>query len=520
MNKILSLDEIEKRAGTVINHKKSILLSLIATGIILRIVFTDWNHFPITPDTLVYLSEALSYSHGDAAIQNRMLWPFINSIAFLPVSFEDNLGYVNLIRINSIIISSLTIPIVYLVTLKLVNSRGWSLVAAAIFMMESNIIANSSYGIREPLFLMIGLSSIFFLVQKNDKLFWLTFVFAGLSFLTDWRGSIIFLIVFVAYSIKIQRKTNMILILIIGTLIFLAVSFPELILSFEDEEAPFIRHVLSVINLLNSENETTATFDGTGDSSKIETALFREILHTGRILLPILAIFGIVGFFALFKNFGISNKIIFISISITWIVNLLAYTVSADFRNLILLVPLFAITSTIGMKMIFQNKNHKKIIITITLISFMILSMGFLIYQIEDAEELDEKSKFAQFVINNFEGRFMGDQYGILSFHVVPPVIGIEDEADNVSNEKIGLVVSEFPLDSEEKLIQYITNRNIDFLIVDDIKDNRYLVFEEIFQNESNFTYLEKVFDSTENGFVKLNVKIYKIDRGLIELYN
>ena len=167
--------------------------------------------------------------------------------------------------------------------------------------------------------------------------------------------------------------------------------------------------------------------------------------------------------------------------------------------------------------MIFQNKKYKKIITGIILTLFLIISIIFLTYQMnEDDDQLDEKYRFSQYVVNNFEGKIMGDQYGILSFHIASPKIGFAEEEDNVSNEKIGLVVSEYPLESKENLIQYIKNRNIDYLIIDDKKDNRYLIFEDVFQNELDYKYLEKQFDSTENFYKKLNVKVFKINKNAL----
>jgi len=132
-------------------------------------------------------------------------------------------------------------------------------------------------------------------------------------------------------------------------------------------------------------------------------------------------------------------------------------------------------------------------------------------------EELEyEKNQFGKFIVTNFSGKIMGDLYNNISFNVSNAKVGKQENDDNISNENFGIVVSEYPLDSEIKLKEYSTNRKIDYLVIDDNYDKRYPIFEEIFTNEDNFPYLEKQFDSQTSGYSKLKVKIFKVDKNFL----
>lgn len=168
-----------------------------------------------------------------------------------------------------------------------------------------------------------------------------------------------------------------------------------------------------------------------------------------------------------------------------------------------------------------KNKKGNSIMLLIFIL-LIFSSIIFLHFKMEIDEEFEhEKNRFGKYIVNNYSGKVMGDLYNIISFYVPNAKIGELEEDDNISNENFGIVVSEYPLDSEIKLKEYTINRKIDYLVIDDNYDKRYPIFKEIFTNESNFSYLKKQFDSTENGYTKLNVKIFKINyEKFDEFYN
>ena len=63
---------------------------------------------------------------------------------------------------------------------------------------------------------------------------------------------------------------------------------------------------------------------------------------------------------------------------------------------------------------------------------------------------------------------------------------------------------------STTKLIESYRNDGLEYIITDDV-GTRPEFIKEIFSNESEFSYLEKVFDSKDYGH-NYNVKLFLID--------
>ena len=51
----------------------------------------------------------------------------------------------------------------------------------------------------------------------------------------------------------------------------------------------------------------------------------------------------------------------------------------------------------------------------------------------------------------------------------------------------------------------------VDYLIIDNKKDNRYPIFEEIFSNESEYSFLEKKSEYISEK-INFHVKVFKIN--------
>ena len=106
----------------------------------------------------------------------------------------------------------------------------------------------------------------------------------------------------------------------------------------------------------------------------------------------------------------------------------------------------------------------------------------------------------------------MGNMYGDLSLKIENPNLGDPNlNEPHIFNQKIGLVVASFPVDSKEKLVELIKIKKIDYLIIDNNYDIRYHIFKDINKNDLDFPFLKKILDSKDLGYNKLNVKIFKI---------
>lgn len=509
------LMKIEEKLNSF-NIKTYYILFLICTiSIITKIYFALETHAP-TPDLLVYLIEATQFSNGEFEIGNRFVWPLFLSIFFNLFDFDTLIQYANLMKIISVTISTITIPIIFLISSKIVG-RKWALVASFLYGIEPNIIENSTFAIKEPMFILLGLISIYFILHENKKLIPLAFLFAGLSLDTKIIGVSIVVILILACILRIKNNKELAKILIIGILIFMVTSFPYFITPLFDEKIPIFYQLSGIDKVVSGEIQFTATYSEDEESTTeniLKKSLLREFLHLLRINFPILFIFSIFGLYLLLKKINYENKVVIISIVSTYIFALPIYLLSAEFRNLFFITPFLCILSTIAIKKLYQKMKFKNIFLIMLLSTLFIISLIFLIEQFSvDNELFQEKEKMGKYIIENFTGNFMGSMYGDLSLKIENPNLGNTNlNEPHIFNEKIGLVVAPLPIDSKEKLVDLIKIRKIDYLIIDNNYDVRYRIFEDIIKNETEFPFLKKILDSNDIGYNKLKIKIFKIE--------
>ena len=178
------------------------ILPLCSIGIIallIRIFFTPWQLPSEAPDTYAYMIWGLSYSRGDFSNFNvdYLTWPIFLGLFFSFFKFEDIVGYLTIMRIISILVSVFTIPIVYLVSKQFVEKK-YAILSAAFFAFHPDLIQNSILGLTETIFIPIGLLSVYFIIQKNDRYLPIAFAFAGLAFDTRVNGIVLLFVLLFA----------------------------------------------------------------------------------------------------------------------------------------------------------------------------------------------------------------------------------------------------------------------------------------------------------------------------------
>jgi len=506
------INDLENHFSTFLNKPIISLGIIISIGIILRVYFTNWDIPPFSPDAFVILIEGISYSNGDFSyFSNRFLWPMFISFFFIFFNFDNNLEYFNLMRIITILISVASIPIIYHISKHYVDKK-YAIIAGAFFAVEPNIIENSLFLITEPLFILCGLLSVYFLIQKNNKLIVLSFLFAGLSFDTRLNGIVLILLILVFCILKIRRRKISIKLFVIGCIILLFVVTPY-IYPRESGNSPISVYYSDTLKIILNNEELSATYSSNSEnnSSIIQTAIIKDLIYLVRISVPFLIFFVPIGIISSIKKIDINKQILFSTIIISLIVAIPQNLISAEYRNLLFIVPIFCILSVIGIQRIFNGRKYQNIYIIFTLMVVIFVSFSFLTYQLDkDISLMEEKEMFGKFVISNFSGRILGGPYNELSHNIPNAVLGKDLMEGNIHNDKIAIIVTYDPIDSKTKLEKIMTDLQIDFIIVDNIQNNRFPVFQDIFENEEKYPELEKIFDSDEHGYKKYKVKIFK----------
>ena len=110
----------------------------------------------------------------------------------------------------------------------------------------------------------------------------------------------------------------------------------------------------------------------------------------------------------------------------------------------------------------------------------------------------------------------MGDLYTQIAHHLPNARIATEKQ-EQVRNDFLILNGFGPPSKSIEDVITYANKFGITHIVIDDVYDERSPELTSVFHKESDYPYLNKVFDSMENDYKKLRVKIFEIDYNKLE---
>ncbi len=507
---------LDLKKSRIVSNSLIPLLVLILIGFFLRAYFILWDVQFTSNDAFLFLLEGLAFSEGNFEHFNiRSLWPIFLSFFFLIFKFDDLIDYTTLIRFIEIIISVCTIPLVYFISKQFVEKK-FAIFAAAIFAFDPSILQNSILGIREPILILLGLLAFFFIIQKNEKLFPLAFVFSGLAFDAKLNGIVFILLAFIGLFLTIRPKRKLIINLLLGVGILIFIISPHIILLLQQDKIPFFYLFADVSDIITNIKISPSTFvesESQSSSSILTTSLVRELTHMVRISLPVLWLLVPIGFFVTIKSMDYKKTILLVGIFLTMLIAYPIYFKSAEYRNLLIITPFLCILASIGVQKLLINVKLKEIFLIFLIIGLFISSFIFLIITDPiDKEIILEKENISKYVITNFSGRFMGDLYTNI-VHNIPKVTkgGVEGTSNSLYyNENFSITIPTHPIDSAKKLIEVSSRLNVDYIVIDDVVDNRYPIFEKIFNNEKQCSFLEKIFDSKELGYNLIHVKIFK----------
>ena len=127
---------------------------------------------------------------------------------FFNVLNSDNvLDYMNLQRILSIIISVITIIPLYFLAKKFTNS-SFALLTTILFIFEPRIIANSLIGVTDPLFILLIVTSLALIVQKNKFVIYGACITIGLACIVRSEGLFLIPVLCIMFLIKNKITKN------------------------------------------------------------------------------------------------------------------------------------------------------------------------------------------------------------------------------------------------------------------------------------------------------------------------
>ena len=241
--------------------------------------------------------------------------------------------------------------------------------------------------------------------------------------------------------------------------------------------------------------------------------------------------FGIIFSFRAFdqEKKTIFANWIFIIISLASLI--ITFALIPEKRYLFFIFPFLIILCTIPIQRVTEyglstfsfTKKQKNVFLVLVLITVLILSIWFTLrYEQTDPTLENEKYRFAEYVMQNFNGNSLREFGGSLDYlklqYVLNSIDGFKNckwhstELCNYDKDNGYLRIITITGNSVEEIVRKGENYDLKYIISNEGKNEFHGFVDEIYFNEEEFPFLVKIFDSTNEGFEKLKIKVFKID--------
>ena len=535
-------------------NKKQIIISLVIISLIslgLKLYTFDPTITP-SEDTYGYVLRAISHSNGDFSEHPRKTlgWSLVISPFLANVESDNFIDYINVARYLGIVISIVSIFPMYLLGRRFFDEK-FALCAAGFFAFIPHLNYHASSGYAEPLFILILILSAYFILKKNSNLSYLSFASLAVLWYVHWSGIIFFIALSLILFLNNKKSKKLFYKYILCIGIFILIASPMLMQRYEQYGDPLFFSQSSAIftgdpaailadNTKNLNYSYQDYISENGISQFIYTFIILGILNIlgtiFQISLPYLIVFLPFGILFSFRAFDQDKNLIrsnWILILVPIIFMIFYFGVWPDKRLLYQLFPFLIIFSIIPLQRVivyglstfsFSNKQKNVFLLGIFVVIILLSSTFALRYeQLNDQTFEYEKIEFAQMLMNNFEGKILDAGYTLEGLHYVK----LSNPPEIFKNSRVDLDMN--TLDGNQKLVEgKIFASNIDEFMAESKKYNVkyisisksgiegtnfwYPYLSNLYDNEQNYKFLKKVFDSSEEGYQKFNVKIFEIN--------
>ena len=536
--------------------KKNIIFFLIIIAVIslgLKLYTVDFTVLP-SEDTFEYVLIAFAHNNGDFTEHPRKTlgWTIFVSPFFHLIDSNNFLDYVNITRALGLAISIITIIPMYLLSRKFFDDK-YSLCATALFAFEPHLNQLSWQGLTEPIYILVIILSMYFILNRNSNYSYLSFLAIGLLWWIRWQGVIMLLIVSIIFFKNFKKTPKLFVKYSVCLSISLIVVSPMLLdryeqfgdpLYFSQTEHLFLGDYGSILayNMQGVEYSAFDYIDDNGFGKFLEkfvlmgiSNLIFTVVKMSFPYLIILLPFGILFSLRAFdqeKKYMQSNWIL---ILITLAPFVIYFAIIDEKRLIYFIFPFLILLAVIplqrlveyGLSTFSYNERQKKLFLVGVMTVVLILSSLYTLrYDMPDPVLNDEKILFAEIMNNTFEGRILDAGHTLLGLNYVhatnPPGIFKNykihnnigsDFMEEFNSENRNLKPIELYAKSLEGFIEVSDEYELKYISINknDIH-TRYSYLNEIYENEEIFPYLRKVFDTEKEGFEKFKTKVFEID--------
>ena len=514
---------------------------IITIGFFIRFLYFPYD-VPISLDASYYFSYAYEIAKEGRFPENFILanngWPTFLSLFFKTLGTNEFQTFVDLQRTLSIVISVATIIPMYFLCRNFF-SKIISVIGGALLILEPRIISNSILGITEPLFNFLIITSLVLFFTKT-KLFYVSFIILALAVIIRYEALVIIIPFSIMFFIRSKKDDKKIFRYILCLGIFILILCPMAMIRIDTMGSDgIVSHVYGGINAVSKyaiqgtplDSPDVDDFPGEQNTFRLHNFLsvgFSSMFFSlGLIQIPVFILFFPLGILLVIKKDKLKNMnykhvtlilfVIFASLTMLY-----AHGRGImEIRYYLILYPIIVLICCIVIQRINQRIRNKTMLVLI--LGFIIIAtFVYLEYKKIDYEFEREAFEITSIATNISDKINAGSLHGsyITTASMIEkwPEIKRPPEAKMAKFSpytacKFDLEIGEvckFGSDSLEEFISKGKENGLDHIVVDS-RDHGPKYIQDIFLNEKKYSYLDKVFDSKEEGY-SYHVKIFWIN--------
>ena len=464
-------------------------------------------------------------------------WPLFLSFVFQLIDSNNILDFQNIQRISSTVNSLLTFFPVYFLCSKFFR-KSYALIGASLFILEPRLIINSLNGTPEAFYILLISLAIVLFLSDNFKKIYRSFALLGILSLVRFEGFLILFPLTALFFVRFRHNKKYYLRYVICITIFIIVLLPNVYLdNNSNQNVQIIEHISAGPDYYQKSIEE----QGSSVMDFLSTGISKTTMYFSWITIPIFVIFLPMGIFFIFTKLEF-KKITLISVAIMILIPAF-YAYSRDFsevKYLFALYPLFCVISCYSLKFFIEKIKKENLILVVIISAVIITSVLYLDWKALDNEHYREAFEIVSDVkqmdvrintdLGKYGGEFLyfhwlridsGENFPILKNDLPQLNIGmleqnIIEEGKEVRERNL-VYIEKMQITNIHDYIIFLKKQEITHLLIDydnrthDITNELRMEFKQVFDNEKEFPYLIKEYDSKENGF-KYHVKLFRIN--------
>ena len=532
------------------------LLIISSISVAFKLSHVDFTEPSISEDVYVYILAAFSIINGDFSQPDTkpLGWSILLSPFYLFDDSTDLLHYVNIARILSIAISTITILPMYILARRFFDEK-YSLVASCLFAFEPHLINNSTLGLSEPLFILtIILTSVFILQKNHSWYFYMSFLLAGITWWIRVNGLITLVILSIIFFIVYKSSSKNFTKYLLCIVIFVLVASPMLIQKYDQFGDPLYFAISDnyfagdqkhfALNTKYIEYSASDYIQDNGIIGFLErfglTGLGNMASSLLKMLFPYLIILVPFGILFSLRSFAQDKdyiKSIWVLMLLTLGSVVMQFSIASDMRFIYDIFPFLIILSTITIQRVvkyglstFSFSDKQKNFFLIGVICVIIILSGMFMLRVDTQDKIlnQERIEFTETLTKNFGGKVLGvgDSIRLLTYTQLYDspnlfkefktstydfVVGGQSNIFAHGMERIVLYA-----ESLDELIQIGKEYDLKYIVINENANTdkiiRYPYLTNLYDEGEKYPFLTKVLDTKEIGFKKFKVKVFEIN--------